>query len=208
MCSDLLSLSGEIILLLAHHTHAHPYNRHTPTCKPIHSFTFFLNGNDAEIQRRQRGKQAGMLVKLKQQGLGSALPSTHLANVCCLARWTNCCFSTEQIWTFTDLLCYASLKPGLVSTSWLAHSIYQASNSYGRTTQSYWGKRGVAESVSTLMKVGITGVTVLTKSCNPHFETLFINCKPFHSPQVFLIHSGWCLHPSVSVRHYNTWLTR
>lgn len=30
-----------------------------------------------------------------------------------------------------------------------------------------------------------TDVTVLSKSCSPHLETLFINCKPFHSLQEF-----------------------
>lgn len=34
-------------------------------------------------------------------------------------------------------------------------------------------------------EVWCTDVTVLNKYCSPHLETLFINCRPFYSPQEF-----------------------
>ena len=36
-----------------------------------------------------------------------------------------------------------------------------------------------------LNKVWCTDVTVLNKSCSPHLETLYINCKLFYSPREF-----------------------
>ena len=34
-----------------------------------------------------------------------------------------------------------------------------------------------------LNDVWCTDVTVLKKTCSPHLETLFLNCKPFYSPR-------------------------
>ncbi|KAI3361527.1 hypothetical protein L3Q82_013676, partial [Scortum barcoo] len=46
-----------------------------------------------------------------------------------------------------------------------------------------------------------TDVTVLKKSCSPHLETLFINCKPFYSLQEFslFILVGVYIHPQACV---------
>ncbi len=43
-------------------------------------------------------------------------------------------------------------------------------------------------------------VTTLKKMCSPNLEALFINCKPFYSPRVFLFHSRECVCASGRVR--------
>ncbi len=55
-----------------------------------------------------------------------------------------------------------------------------------------------------------TDVTVLKKSCSPHIETLFKNCKLFHSPWEFsFILAGVYIPPQACVREArDTWLTR
>ncbi len=92
-----------------------------------------------------------------------------------------------------------SLRPGLVSTSRIAHSIYQASNSSEGTELSGKTRGG---GISFYVNEGwCKDVTVLKKSCSPQVETIFINCKPFYSPwefsSFFLI--GVYIHPQACV---------
>ncbi len=60
--------------------------------------------------RRKRGKCAGSLVKLRERGFRTALPSIHLANLRSLPNKTD--ELLLQTRTFQTLLHCASLKPG------------------------------------------------------------------------------------------------
>lgn len=61
---------------------------------------------------------------------------------------------------------------------------------------SYLGKWEVVDYVFIPIESWCTDVTVIKNMCCPNLEALFINCKPFYSPQEFSFFSGECVHPS------------
>ncbi|KAI3372041.1 hypothetical protein L3Q82_006694 [Scortum barcoo] len=106
-------------------------------------------------------------------------------------RWMNCCSSTGKTWTFVDLgehIPDSSLHlPGF-------HLIRA-----DRTELS--GKMRGGRICFYVNEGWCMDVTVLKKSCSPHLETLFINCKPFYSLREFssFILVGVYIHPQACV---------
>ncbi len=136
---------------------------------------------------RRRGKRAGALVKLRQCGLRTPLPSIHLANlrslpnkmdeILLLSR-TNKDFSNSAALCFTE--------------TWLKDTIPDSALHLPNFQLIRADRK--AESTGKLRGGGTcfhinerwcTDVTVLKKMCCYDLETLFINCKPFYSPREF-----------------------
>ena len=83
---------------------------------------------------RRQGKRAGALVKLREQGLRTPLPSLHLANVRSLPNKMDELLLLNRInKDFQDLLPCVLLKPGLVSLPLTAFYTCRASNSTVQT---------------------------------------------------------------------------
>ncbi len=120
------------------------------------------------FRSHKRAKWTGVLIKLRQRGLWTALPSVHLVNVRSLANKIDE-FSTEQTQTSADLPPCASPKPGLVSTSQVVYSIYQASNSSSAKPELSEKTRGDGIHFS-INKVWCTYATVLKKLCSPQLD--------------------------------------
>ncbi len=126
-----------------------------------------------------------MLVKLRQHGLRTPLPSIHLANPrslpnktgeLLLLSWTNKDFSNSAALFFME--------------TWLNYTIpdsvqhlrnFQLIRS-DRDTESTGKSRGVGTCFY-INERWCTDVTVLKKMCCSDKEMLFINCKPFYSPR-------------------------
>ncbi|KAK3522700.1 hypothetical protein QTP86_030096, partial [Hemibagrus guttatus] len=139
------------------------------------------------FKKRKRGKRAGALVKLRQRGFRTVLPSIHLANLrslpnkmdeLLLLSRTNKDFSNSAALCFTeswlnDTIPDSALNlPGfqLFRADQVAES---AGKSRGGGTCFYINERWCRD------------VTVLKKTCCPDLEAFFINCKPFYSPREF-----------------------
>ncbi|KAK3546757.1 hypothetical protein QTP70_035027 [Hemibagrus guttatus] len=138
------------------------------------------------FKKRKRGKRAGALVKLRQRGFRTVLPSIHLANLRSLPNKmdelllsrTNKDFSNSAALCFTeswlnDAIPDSALNlPGfqLFRADRVAES---AGKSCGGGTCFYINERWC------------TDVTVLKKMCCPDLEAFFMNCKPFYSPREF-----------------------
>ena len=139
------------------------------------------------FRRRRRGKHAGTLVKLRKRGFRTALPSIHLANVRSLnnkmdellllnRRNSDFCRSAALCFTETWL---SELTPD----SGLYLPDFQLLRA-DRVTELSGKSRGGG--ICFYINEGwCTDVTVLKKSCSPHLETFFINCRPFYSPREF-----------------------
>ncbi len=76
---------------------------------------------------RRWGKRVGALVKLRQRGFWTALPSIHLANLC-PTKQTNTFCSPRLIWMFQTLLLCVSRKPGWMTQYWIARDICRISS--------------------------------------------------------------------------------
>ena len=154
-------------------------------------FSELLVGGAAAVygmfRRRRRGKRAGALVKLRQRGFRTALPSIHLANVRSLnnkmdellllnRRNSDFCRSAALCFTETWL---SELTPD----SGLYLPDFQLLRA-DRVTELSGKSRGGG--ICFYINDGwCTDVTVLKKSCSPHLETFLINCRPFYSPREF-----------------------
>ena len=92
----------------------------------------------------------------------------------------NCCFLTVETRTSAELPRCVLLKPGSVNSSTGLHlpdfQLHLPALSGTRRRGRIWFY---------INKGWCTDVTVLKKSCSPHLESLFINCRPFYSPWEF-----------------------
>ncbi|KAK2901605.1 hypothetical protein Q8A73_011351 [Channa argus] len=136
---------------------------------------------------RRRGKRAGALVKLRQRGLRTPLPSIHLANLrslpnktdeLLLLSRTNKDFFNSAVLCFTETWLNDAIPDSVLSLPGfqLLRSDRDAEStgkSRGGGTCFYINDRWCSD------------VTVLKKMCCSDLETLFINCKPFYSPREF-----------------------
>ncbi|KAL0154123.1 hypothetical protein M9458_050582 [Cirrhinus mrigala] len=138
-------------------------------------------------KRRKRGKRAGALVKFRQRGFRTPLPSIHLANLRSLANKSD----ELQLLTGTnkDFLIFAALcftetwLNGTIPDSALHLTGFQLIRA-DRVTDSSGKTRGGG--LCFYINEGwCTDVTVLNKMCCPNVEAIFINCKPFYSPREF-----------------------
>ncbi len=147
-----------------------------------------VGGAVALIKRyrtRRRGKRAGALVKLRQRGLRTPLPSIHLANLPSLPNKTDKLLllsRTNKDFSNSAALCFTE--------TWLNDAIpdsvlhlpnFQLIRSDCDTEST--GKSCGGGTCFYINERWCTDVTVLKKMCCSDIETLFINCKPFYSPR-------------------------
>ncbi len=138
-------------------------------------------------RRRKRGKHAGALMKSRECGLRTPLPSIHLVNLCSLANKSDelqLLTRTNKDFLNSAVLCFMEtwLK-GYIPDSALHLSGFQLFRA-DRVTESSGKTRGGG--LCFYINEGwCTDVTVLKKMCCPNLEALFINCKPFYSPWEF-----------------------
>ncbi len=135
----------------------------------------------------RRGKRAGALVKLRQRGLRTLLPSIHLANLRALPNKTDKLIllsRTNKDFSNSAALCFTE--------TWLNDAIpdsvlhlpnFQLIRA-DRDAESTGKSRG-GGTCFYINERWCTDVTVLKKMCCSDLETLFINCKPFYSPREF-----------------------
>ncbi len=148
-------------------------------------------GGAAVLFRRyrtcRRGKRAGALVKLRQRGLRTPLPSIHLANLRSLPNKTNKLLllsRTNKDFSNSAALCFTE--------TWLKDTIPDSALHLpnfqliraDREAESTGKSRG-GGTCFYINERWCTDVTVLKKMCCYGLETLFINCKPFYSPREF-----------------------
>ncbi len=138
-------------------------------------------------RRRKRGKRAGLLVKYRQRGLRTPLPSIHLANLRSLANKSDelqLLTRTNKDFLNSAALCFTETwLNGAIPDSALHLSGFQLFRA-DRVTESSGKTRGGG--LCFYINEGwCTDVAVLKKMCCPNLEALFINCKPFYSPREF-----------------------
>ena len=156
----------------------------------LRSLVLFMFGGAAALcgawRRRRRGKCAGALVGLREQGFRTLLPSLHLANVRSLPNKMDELLLLNKI--NRDLSGSAAL---CFTETWLGQSIPD-SILHLPSFQLHRADR-VTELTGKIRGGGIcfytnegwcTDVTVLWKICTPHLESLSINCKHFPFPKL------------------------
>ncbi len=139
------------------------------------------------FRTRRQGKRAGVLVKLRQHGFRTALPSIHLANLRSLPNKTDellLLSRTNKDFSNSAALCFTE--------TWLNDAIpdsalhlpnFQLIRS-DRDAESTGKSRG-GGTCFYINERWCTDVTMLKKMCCSDLETLFINCKPFYLPLEF-----------------------
>ncbi len=137
------------------------------------------------FRTRRRGKQAGALVKLRQHGFRTPLPSIHLANLRSLPNKTDKLLlsQTNKNFSHSAALCFTE--------TWLNDAIPDSTLSLlgfqlfrvDRDAESL-GKSCGDRTCFYINERWCTDVKVL-KMCCSDLEALFINCKPFYSPWEF-----------------------
>ncbi len=138
------------------------------------------------FRTRRRGKRAGALVKLRQHGFRTALPSIHLVNLRSLPNKTdklllsqiNKDFSNSAALCFTETWLNDAIPDSVLSLP--VFQLFRADRDAESTGKSRGG--GACFYIN---ERWCTDVTVLKKKCCPDLETLFINCKPLYSPREF-----------------------
>ncbi|KAL0153421.1 hypothetical protein M9458_051259 [Cirrhinus mrigala] len=138
-------------------------------------------------KRRKRGKRAGALVKFRQRGFRTPLPSIHLANLRSLANKSDelqLLTRTNKDFLNSAALCFTETwLNGTIPDSALHLTGFQLIRA-DRVTESSGKTRG--SGLCFYINEGwCTDVTVLNKMCYPNLEAIFINCKPFYSPREF-----------------------
>ncbi|KAL0161106.1 hypothetical protein M9458_044831, partial [Cirrhinus mrigala] len=138
-------------------------------------------------KRRKRGKRAGALVKFRQRGFRTPLPSIHLANLRSLANKSDelqLLTRTNKDFLNSAVLCFTETwLNGTIPDSALHLTGFQLIRA-DRVTESSGKTRGGG--LCFYINEGwCTDVTVLNKMCCPNLEAIFINCKPFYSPREF-----------------------
>ncbi|KAL0147067.1 hypothetical protein M9458_057591, partial [Cirrhinus mrigala] len=122
---------------------------------------------------RKRGKRAGALVKLRDRGFRTALPSIHLANLRSLPNKMDELLFLNRI--NKDFSKCAALY---FTETWLSESIPDN----GLHISGFQLGGGLCFYIN---EGWCSDVTTLKKMCSPNLEALFINCKPFYSPREF-----------------------
>ncbi|KAL0152393.1 hypothetical protein M9458_052116 [Cirrhinus mrigala] len=140
-----------------------------------------------DSKRRKRGKRAGALVKFRQRGFRTPLPSIHLANLRSLANKSDelqLLTRTNKDFLNSAALCFTETwLNGTIPDSALHLTGFQLIRA-DRVTESSGKTRGGG--LCFYINEGwCTDVTVLNKMCCPNLEAIFINCKPFYSPREF-----------------------
>ncbi|KAL0146691.1 hypothetical protein M9458_058031 [Cirrhinus mrigala] len=136
---------------------------------------------------RKRGKRAGALVKLRDRGFRTALPSIHLANLrslpnkmdeLLLLNRINKDFSKSAALCFTETWLSESIPDNGLHIS--GFQLFRSDRSAELTGKTRGG--GLCFYIN---EGWCSDVTTLKKMCSPNLEALFINCKPFYSPREF-----------------------
>ncbi|KAK3565557.1 hypothetical protein QTP86_012217 [Hemibagrus guttatus] len=139
------------------------------------------------FRKRKRGKRAGALVKLRQRGFRTVLPSIHLANLrslpnkmdeLLLLSRTNKDFSNSAALCFTESWLNDAIPDSALNLP--GFQLFRAD----RVAESAGKSRG-GGTCFYINERWCTDVTVLKKTCCPDLEAFFINCKPFYSPREF-----------------------
>ncbi|KAL0175519.1 hypothetical protein M9458_027849, partial [Cirrhinus mrigala] len=139
------------------------------------------------FRTRRRGKQTGALVKLRQRGFRTALPSIHLANLRSLPNKadellmltrTNKDFSKSAALCFRETWLYDAIPDGALQLP--GYQLFRADRDIESTGKSRGG--GTCFYIN---ERWCTDVTVLKKMCCSDLEALFIDCKPFYSQREF-----------------------
>ncbi|KAK3563998.1 hypothetical protein QTP86_006251 [Hemibagrus guttatus] len=139
------------------------------------------------FKKRKWGKRAGALVKLRQRGFRTVLPSIHLANLrslpnkmdeLLLLSRTNKDFSNSAALCFTESWLNDAIPDSALNLP--GFQLFRAD----RVTESAGKSRG-GGTCFYINERWCTDVTVLKKMCCPDLEAFFINCKPFYSPREF-----------------------
>ncbi|KAK3505712.1 hypothetical protein QTP70_004358, partial [Hemibagrus guttatus] len=139
------------------------------------------------FKKRKRGKRAGALVKLRQRGFRTVLPSIHLANLrslpnkmdeLLLLSRTNKDFSNSAALCFTESWLNDAIPDSALNLP--GFQLFRAD----RVAESAGKSRG-GGTCFYINERWCTDVTVLKKTCCPDLEAFFINCKPFYSPREF-----------------------
>ncbi|KAK2920745.1 hypothetical protein Q8A73_000230 [Channa argus] len=136
---------------------------------------------------RRRGKRAGALVKLRQRGLRTPLPSIHLANLrslpnktdeLLLLSRTNKDFFNSAVLCFTETWLNDAIPDSVLSLP--GFQLFRSDRDAESTGKSRGG--GTCFYINNRW---CSDVTVLKKMCCSDLESLVINCKPFYSPREF-----------------------
>ncbi|KAK3562016.1 hypothetical protein QTP86_024486 [Hemibagrus guttatus] len=138
------------------------------------------------FKKRKRGKRAGALVKLRQRGFRTVLPSIHLANLRSLPNKmdelllsrTNKDFSNSAALCFTESWLNDAIPDSALNLP--GFQLFRAD----RVAESAGKSRG-GGTCFYINERWCTDVTALKKMCCPDLEAFFINCKPFYSPREF-----------------------
>ncbi|KAL0147446.1 hypothetical protein M9458_057255, partial [Cirrhinus mrigala] len=135
----------------------------------------------------QRGKRAIALVKLRQRGFCTVLPSIHLANLHSLPNKTdelllftrtNKDFSNSVALCFMETWLNDAIPDGMLHLP--GYQLFRADHDAESMGKSRGGRMCFY-----INERWCTDVTVLKKMCCSDLEALFINCKPFYSPREF-----------------------
>ncbi len=142
---------------------------------------------------RRRRKRAGALLKLRQHEYRMPLPSIHLVNLRSIPNKTDklLLFSrTNKDFSNSAALCFTEtwLNDAIPDLHLPSFQLFRAVRDAESTGKSCGG--GTCFYIN---ERWCTYVTVLKKMCCSDLEALFINFKPFYSPQ------GFCLFFLVSV---------
>ncbi len=161
------------------------------------------------FRTRTRGKRAGALEKLCRRGLRTPLPSIHLANLrslpnkmdkLLLLSWLNKDFSNSAALCFTETWLNGAIPYNMLH---LPNFQLIRSDCDAEST----GKSCGGGTCFYINQRCYTDVPVLKKMRCSDLEMLFINCKPFYLPQLFL-HSRECRHYFASARDFSFTETR
>ncbi len=151
----------------------------------------------------RRGKRAGALVKTRQRGFRTPLPSIHLANLRSLPNKTDKLLllsRTNKDFSNSAALCFTE--------TWLNDAITDSAlhlPNFQLIRADRDAESGKSRSGGTCFYINerwCTDVTVLQKMCCSDLETLFINCKLFYSLQeicLFILASVY-IPPQANVR--------
>lgn len=144
-------------------------------------------GHAVRLRRRRRGKRAGALVRFRERGLRSPLPSILLSNVRSLCNKMDelrLLIRTNRDFSLTSVLCFTE--------SWLTEATpdsaaqmtgFQLLRADRDPILSHKAKGG---GICFYINQGwCSDVKVILQSCSPDLETFFITCRPFYSPREF-----------------------
>ena len=151
----------------------------------VRGTAFFTNA--VKWTRRQRGRRAGSLVRLRRRGMRPALPGIFLSNVNSLcnkmdelrylvARSSD--FNSAAVFALVETHLSPSIPDGAVELE--GFSMHRADRDFVAADKSKDG--GLLFFVNNRW---CSDVKVIHQYCSPVLESLFILCHPFYSPREF-----------------------